>query len=72
MKRFLGIVCMLWAVLPSFAQTVQWTDISYANDSLEGHKLDIYLPDDNPVKHKVVILIYGSAWFANNMKQMAF
>lgn len=72
MKRFLGIVSMLLAVLPSFGQTVQWTDISYADDSLEGHKLDICLPDDNLAKHKVVILIYGSAWFANNMKQMAF
>ncbi len=62
MKRFLGIVCMFLAVLPSFGQTVQWTDINYAGDSLEGHKLDICLPDGNSAKHKVVVLIYGSAF----------
>ncbi len=52
---------MCLAALPSFGQSVQWTDISYANDSLEGHKLDICLPDDSLDRHKVVILIYGSA-----------
>ncbi|MDR0981979.1 MAG: alpha/beta hydrolase [Culturomica sp.] len=72
MKIVLGIVCLLCCSLLSFGQGRQWTDISYANDSLEGHKLDIYLPADGRVKHKVVVLIYGSAWFANNMKQMAF
>lgn len=34
--------------------------------------MDIYLPDTGKSSHKVVVLIYGSAWFANNMKQNAF
>ncbi len=64
-------MCVLFRSLLSFGQAAQWTDINYAGDSLEGHKLDIYLPPgEGP--HKVVVLIYGSAWFANNMKQMAF
>ena len=50
----------------------RWEDICYAYDKLEGHKLDIYLPDMDEPSYKVVVLIYGSAWFANNMKQAAF
>jgi beta-xylosidase/acetyl esterase/lipase len=50
----------------------RWADVCYADDELEGHKLDIYLPDTGKSSHKVVVLIYGSAWFANNMKQTAF
>lgn len=50
----------------------RWADVCYADDELEGHKLDIYLPDTGKSSHKVVVLIYGSAWFANNMKQNAF
>lgn len=50
----------------------QCTDIDYVGDNLEGHKLDIHLPVTVQDKYKVVVLIYGSAWYANNMKQMAF
>lgn len=49
-----------------------YKDINYAGDDLEAHKLDIYLPKTNQDKHKVIVLIYGSAWFANNMKGMAY
>ena len=72
MKLVFGFVCALFYSFMSFGQITQWTDINYANDSLEGHKLDIYLPDGGQTEYKVVVLIYGSAWFANNMKQMAF
>ena len=34
--------------------------------------MDIYLPENAKEKNKVVVIIYGSAWFANNMKAMAF
>ena len=34
--------------------------------------MDIYLPDTGQEKYKVVVVIYGSAWFANNAKQMAY
>lgn len=74
MRTFLGFACILFCSLMSFGQNTQWTDINYADDSLEGHKLDIYLPagEGKTGQHKVIVLIYGSAWFANNMKQMAF
>lgn len=50
----------------------QWLDVDYAGDQLEGHKLDIYVPQDGAERHKVIVLIYGSAWFANNAKQAAY
>jgi acetyl esterase/lipase len=47
-------------------------DVDYVGDGLEGHRLDVYVPADGQPTHKVVIAIYGSAWFANNAKQYAF
>ncbi len=47
-------------------------DVNYAGDDLEAHRLDIYLPKDGAAKHKVVIAIYGSAWFSNNMKGITY
>ena len=52
--------------------TPQWKDVNYAGDDLEAHCLDIYLPSTNQEKYKVIVAIYGSAWFANNMKGMTF
>ncbi|OYX24213.1 MAG: alpha/beta hydrolase [Flavobacteriales bacterium 32-35-8] len=50
----------------------QWLDLNYVNDDKIYHKLDIHLPSIEKPKYKAVIVIYGSAWFANNMKQMGF
>jgi len=47
-------------------------DVNYAGDDLEAHRLDIYLPEKEQAAYKVVVIIYGSAWFSNNMKQMAY
>ncbi len=49
-----------------------YKDINYAGDDLEAHRLDIYLPETGQDKYKVVVAIYGSAWFSNNMKGMTF
>lgn len=53
-------------VKPDFA------DLNYAGDSLEAHTLDIYIPKDGKGTHKLIVIIYGSAWYANNMKPMAY
>lgn len=50
----------------------QWLDLNYINDDKIYHKLDIHLPNVEKPKYKAIIVIYGSAWFANNMKQMGF
>ena len=47
-------------------------DVNYAGDKMEAHNMDIYLPDKKLDKYKVVVAIYGSAWFSNNMKAMTF
>lgn len=44
MKKLLGIICMLSCSLISLGQGDKWIDLYYADDNLEGHKLDIYLP----------------------------
>ena len=52
--------------------TPTFENINYAGDGLEAHNLDIYLPSTDKPAYKVVVIIYGSAWFANNAKSMAF
>ena len=34
--------------------------------------MDIYLPEKKQDSYKVIVIIYGSAWFSNNMKLMAY
>lgn len=50
----------------------QWLNLNYAGDEKEYHNLDIYLPSTEKAAYKPIIVIYGSAWFGNNMKQFAF
>lgn len=46
----------------------KWTDLNYADDGMSYHLLDIYLPEITKQTYPVVVLIYGSAWFSNNLK----
>jgi acetyl esterase/lipase len=45
-----------------------WKDLNYAGDTLKYHMLDIYLPEIEKQNYPAVIVIYGSAWFGNNLK----
>jgi acetyl esterase/lipase len=45
-----------------------WKDLNYAGDTKVYHMLDIYLPEVEKPTYPVVIEIYGSAWFSNNLK----
>jgi acetyl esterase/lipase len=49
-----------------------WKDLDYSGDEKVYHRLDIYLPQTEKQTYPVVIVIYGSAWFSNNLKEMAF
>ncbi len=49
-----------------------YKDVNYAGDDLEAHRMDIYLPETGQDKYKVIVTIYGSAWFANNMKAFGY
>lgn len=50
----------------------QWLNLNYAGDDKEYHNLDIYLPNLVKPTYKAIIVIYGSAWFGNNLKQFAY
>jgi acetyl esterase/lipase len=47
---------------------MSWIDLNYAGDTMRYHMLDIYLPEIQKHAYPVVISIYGSAWFGNNLK----
>ena len=49
-----------------------YPDVNYAGDDLEAHRMDIFLPEQGGPKFKVIVAIYGSAWFANNAKGMTY
>ena len=84
MKK-LFIFCMLCGALslqaqpqggfPGFGQPgvePTYKDVNYAGDDMEAHRMDIYLPTTGQASYKVIVAIYGSAWFSNNMKGMTF
>src|SRR5262245_28222739 len=49
-----------------------WIDIDFVGDNITGHQMDIVLPKNGKAPYPVVICIYGSAWFANNLKGTTF
>ena len=81
MKKILLSLLIICAAFGCFAQppqfqmpenTATFKDINYAGDDKEAHRLDIYLPDSPQNKFKTIVLIYGSAWFSNNFKVIAY
>jgi acetyl esterase/lipase len=69
MKRItIGIIALLGINCFSQTYSKSWKDLNYAGDSFQYHRLDIYLPVVQKPVYPVVISIYGSAWFSNNLK----
>jgi acetyl esterase/lipase len=73
MKKIITLI-LIFLCSNSFAQNAdkKWIDVNYANDTQVYHNLDIHIPNTEKASYKVIVIIYGSAWFANNMKAMAF
>jgi acetyl esterase/lipase len=73
-KTILATIIVAFSMITCFAQNSnkQWLNLNYANDDKEYHNLDIHLPDTEKPSYKAIIIIYGSAWFGNNMKNFAF
>jgi acetyl esterase/lipase len=72
-----GPLCLLWTILVFSPCACQehapvWGDINYADDSLVGHRMDIYLPETGTAPHPAVIIVYGSAFFGDDLKKTAF
>ncbi|MBP5338311.1 MAG: alpha/beta hydrolase [Prevotella sp.] len=81
MKKTFLLSALLWMTTAAMAQmpgfqmpenNATYKDINYAGDDLEAHRMDIYLPSSSEGPHKVIVAIYGSAWFSNNMKAMTY
>jgi acetyl esterase/lipase len=69
MKRFEIMMLSLFSITCSGQQYSKiWTDLNYAGDTMKYHRLDIYLPQMKKPAYPAVILIYGSAWFGNDLK----
>ena len=68
---FLGAFLLMSSSLYS-QSSKQWLDVNYAGDTLTGHRLDIYLPENGKAPYPVIVTIAGSAWFGNNTKKQAF
>lgn len=71
------IVILFFTILSSAQCTAPrysnvWKDLNYAGDTLVSHRMDIYLPDNNQESYPAVVIIYGSAFFSDDMKQVAF
>ena len=74
-KSLLALLVMVPVVASAqFPTPVEpdWKDVNYAGDGLKAHNLDIYLPKTQQKTYKVIVAIYGSAWFSNDAKPFAF
>lgn len=45
-----------------------WRDVDYVGDGVVGHRMDIFTPDTDTGPYPAIIVIYGSAWTADNGK----
>ncbi|MBK9389310.1 MAG: alpha/beta hydrolase [Bacteroidetes bacterium] len=74
MKKYLVLIYLLAAVSGSNAQISlpSWKDINYAGDDKVFHMLDIYLPAEVKSEYPAVVVIYGSGFMSNNLKQDGF
>lgn len=76
MKTAFYFICMMMFVTSSAQQlaqlklfpqgTVFHQNIPYANDTLQKHLLDIYLPPNTTGKLPLVVWIHGGAWMLND------
>lgn len=44
---------MLMSFVTSTQAEKTWLDVDYVGDGIEGHKMDIHVPDDGKDSHKV-------------------
>jgi len=74
---FISIKAMAQPPTPDYTTTSiesskSWTDVDYVGDGTTGHFLDVHLPGTGKAPYPVVVCIYGSAWFSNNLKGATF
>ena len=75
MKHFSVIIlCIAFGIVhcngPQYSKS--WEDINYAGDTLVSHRMDVYSPEVSKPSYPAVMIIYGSAFFGDNLKQRAY
>ncbi len=77
-RILLLLLVLILSTTPALAQRgdlkigASWKNLSYAADTLTGHRMDIYLPANDEKTYPVIVVIAGSAWFGNDTKERAF
>jgi acetyl esterase/lipase len=68
--KTLAFIYLSFLYLSCYSQqySKKWTNIDYVDDGKNYHMLDIYLPKVVKSKYPVIIYVYGSAWFSDNLK----
>jgi acetyl esterase/lipase len=68
--KTLAFIILSFLYLSCFSQqySKKWTNLNYADDGKSYHMLDIYLPKNVKSNYPVIIYVYGSAWFSDNLK----
>lgn len=71
--KYYSIFLFLFICTNCFAQQNKksWKDLNYAGDTMVYHDLDIQLPEKAEANYPVILVIYGSAWFGDNLKGTA-
>jgi len=67
---FITILTLTQCTGPKYSKS--WEDLNYAGDTLVSHRMDIYLPENSQESYPAVVIIYGSAFFGDDMKHIAF
>jgi acetyl esterase/lipase len=68
--KTLAFVLLSFLYLSCYSQqySKKWTNLDYADDGKSYHQLDIYLPKVVKSNYPVIVYVYGSAWFSDNLK----
>lgn len=66
----LVVLCITQCKAQPYSES--WIDLNYMNDTLVSHRMDIYLPELSKPFYPTVCIVYGSAFFGNNMKHIAY
>lgn len=69
---FLVLACFNPVKSQAHSDGQLYADINYGGDTNVYHRMDIYVPDDDKAIHPVIIVVYGSAFFGNNLKATGF
>ena len=73
MKIYITFLLLLVATgaLAQVTYSKVYKDVNYADDGKFYHDLHIYIPQAKKKSYPVIVVIYGSAWFGNNLKNAA-